>query len=136
VQEIARWAEETGNFKLLPDDPNEAGRIWLEWIANHYVIIAEEGPTPCGFLMAWRGAHPFNPKVRALTVGLWVVARKWRKSRAGVLLVHALTEYADREADVVYFTLQRGSGDRMMARHGFTPLERDFERWTQPKRGS
>jgi hypothetical protein len=131
VQETARWAEETDNLRLLPADPNEAGRIWLEWIANHYVIIAEHGPTPTGFLMAWRTPHAFNPALRTLGVGLWVVARKWRKSRAGVMLVQALCEYADREADVTYFTLQRASGEGLMRRHGFTSLERDYERWTQ-----
>jgi hypothetical protein len=134
VQEVARWAYETHNERLLPADPDEAGRIWLNWIENHFVAIAEDGPTPCGFVMAWKSHHPFNPAVRALTCGLWVVNRAYRKSRAGVLLVDALDRYADRHADVVYFTLQRGSGDRMMARRGYTPLERDFERWTtQPK---
>ena len=47
----------------IPDDPEVAGDIMLGWIKHHYVRIVEDGPKPLGFCVAWKGMHPFNPKL-------------------------------------------------------------------------
>jgi len=130
VESSALYAHETGNERLLPADPNLCGILWLEAIRDHVVLIAESGPAPVGFILAWQAPHPFNPALRTLTCGLWYVRPKWRSGRAGLALLNAFTEYADSFADVAYFTLQRASGDASLLRRGFIPTERDFTRWT------
>jgi hypothetical protein len=137
VQECARFSRDSGNDpRLLPADPNIAGQIWLGWIRDHYVSIAEDGAKPVGYVLAWRGRHPFNPEVRTLTCGMWRVAKGYERTRAGVLLLDAFTAFGQKHADVTYFTLQKPTGDRALARRGFRQMERDFERWTIREEGS
>jgi hypothetical protein len=132
VEACGYFAAETRRPKMLPDDPYECGRLWLDAISNHFVVIAEDGARPVGFLLAWYGLHPFNPKLRAFTSGLWYVTPKYRAGRAGLLLLRAFDAEAEH-ADVAHFTLMRPTGDDTMRRMGYALIERTFEKWTSAR---
>jgi hypothetical protein len=114
---------------LLPDDPNVCGHLWGWAVNEQFVLIAERGGKRLGFLFAYVSLHPFNPKLRTASVGLWYVAPEG-SARCGYLLTKVYTEWAREHTGFFSFTLRRPSGDRMMARLGYDDVERTFTQWS------
>jgi GNAT superfamily N-acetyltransferase len=130
VQNSARMSEDFQVPQFLPEDPNECGRLWAWAISDHYVSIATWRGRRRGFLLAWLTPHPFNPKLKSATEGLWYVIPHARTGRCGYLLVKAYTEWAREHVDFWSMTLRKLSGDRMLEHFGYIDQERVFTQWS------
>jgi len=134
VESTGRMAREPlwhTDARLLPEDPNYCGVLWLDAIAHHLVLVVEREGERCGMLLGYLQPHPFNGRPSACT-GLWYVAPEQRHTRAGLLLLQAYTDWCRANVDYFVFTMHQpgNAGHDTMRRLGYHDNpERVYGQW-------
>lgn len=130
--QLKEFADFFGTKKSLFGAPDHVDTGLEELIMRHLVLIAEastpEGTERAGMIVGTIGPHMMNPEIRVLAEMFWWVSRKWRASRAAVMLLEAFIDYGKANADWITFVLEDMSPvrDKTLERKGFRLKERMF----------
>lgn len=117
-----------GKIPLYSTDEVVAGfLLHLRSQAQPFFIAVQDGQI-VGFIAAILAPHIFNPSIRVLTELFWWVKPAYRGSRAGLMLLEAMTAYAKDHADMFVMTLEHKSPVRLetLEKRGFELRERNF----------
>ncbi len=110
----------------VPFHPERAALLLRSWLADHYVVIAEQDGERAGMLVAMATSHTFNPDVRVLSEIMWWVVEAKRNTRAGLLLLNALDKIAEAEkVDLVTMSTESVSplSGRVLNKRGYRQKE-------------
>ena len=132
LDQLVEFDKFSGYKRSLVADMDHAKRGVLDMIRAHFFMLAinprlgiQYPETFLGFIAGWQTAHPFNPQLRVLTETFWWVAQEHRRSRAGLELLNAFTEWGALNCDMVIMTLEHHSpvNEKHLLRRGFKRKE-------------
>lgn len=127
VQETKDFARFYGSKRMVVDE-EYAMKGFAQLMEDHVILVAESGTQLAGFIVGVLIAHPFNPSIRVLSEMLWWVARPFRASRAGYLLLKEYMRIGRERADWITMCSIVNSpiNEVALERRGFRLMERNY----------
>ncbi len=129
IVELTEFTNTVENKKSLRG-PDEYWRIGLlNLINNHVFFIAETyNREKAGLIAGVFINHLFNPDIKVLSETFWWVSEKFRKTRAGLLLLNKFVSFGKENADWVLMSLESKSpvNEKCLTKRGFLLQERNY----------
>lgn len=125
LKEFDQFASQ--KHKLYSNDVEIAGIIG-NLIQTQPFLIAERDRELIGCFAALVTPHIFNPRIRVLTELFWWVKPEYRGTRAGLLLLETMTQWAKQNVDMFVMTLEHHSPVRpqTLTKRGFQMRETNY----------
>ena len=129
LEEFARFADT--KYSLLPREDSVRRQILKAFIEKHVFFVAEEEENGerLGFISGLVHPHVFNPQLYVCQEMWWWVPKKTRgRSRAGMMLLDAFTEWGRENVDWIFFSLNHNTPVRPEAleKRGYNFQEMQF----------
>lgn len=115
-------------YPIYPTSDEVAERILLGLLSAHPVFVARREGEVIGSIAGLLTPHLFNPAIEVLTEIFWWVKPACRGSRAGLLLLEALTSWGRQHADIVILSLEHDSpvNPKSLEKRGFQARESNY----------
>ncbi len=129
--ELREFSKFYGTKSPLMGADEEYVRAGLYTMVTHHVVQVahHESGELMGFIAGTLTPHVFNPDLSILCENFWWVATKYRKSRAGLLLLEAFIAAGKNYADMTTFSLVEGRSpvnEKSLMKRGFHLHERNY----------
>lgn len=133
LSELREFGKFSGFLSLFPEERYAEEKL-KELIERHVVMVCMAvdevvgSEDAAGFIAGYVGPHPWNPQAKVLTEAFWWVAEKYRRSRAGLLLLNAYTDWGRENCDMVTMALEANSPVRQetLTKRGYKLKELSF----------
>lgn len=128
--ELKQFADFLGTSKKLYSSDDEYSKKTLTgFIERHLLLVAEKpGVGLVGFIAGYVTPHLFNPDVKVLAECWWWVTPEHRKTRAGLMLLDAYTEWGKANCDWVTMCIETVTplNERCLLKRGYRLHERSY----------
>lgn len=129
VSQMAEFSKFFNSRMQLFGDPGFI-RAGLEGLIKNHIVFTAVGCHDgvierMGFIIGLATPHPYNPAIRVLSEQFWWVEPKYRKSRAGLMLLNEFVAHGKAHSDWVLMALEKRSpvNEKTLVRRGFRHTE-------------
>ena len=127
LEQFAQFADT--KYSMLPSDESIRAEILRKLMDEHLFLVSEkEDGGRTGFVAGLVVPHVLNPEIMVLYETFWWTSLEHRGSSAGLRLLDAALDWAEKHVDWVFWSLQHNTPvtDRVLLKRGFREQERQF----------